>query len=392
MKPPMRFADLPVATWPRLRGLLDAVQPGDTPVNMTIGEPQHAFPAFLPDALAAEMASFAKYPNNDGAPVLLDAVARWLNRRYGVTVAPAEIMALNGTREGLYNAAMALCPETKNGKTPVILTPNPFYQVYAVAALSVGAQPVYVPATAETGHLPDFAALDIKTLDRTAIAYICSPANPQGAVADRDYWRNLISLAEKHDFIIFADECYSEIYRDAPPPGALEIAREMGADPDRVVIFHSLSKRSNLAGLRSGFCASGPGNIARIRALRAYAGAPLPGPIQTVSARVWDDEDHVAASRALYVEKFQIADDILGNVPGYVSPPAGFFLWLPVDDGERAALHLWQTTGVRTLPGAYLSRDTASGNPGASYIRVALCGPKTDVATGLTRLRDCLYQ
>lgn len=392
MKPPMRFADLPVATWPRLRGLLDAVQPGDTPINMTIGEPQHAFPAFLPDALAAEMASFAKYPNNDGAPVLLDAVARWLNRRYGVTVAPAEIMALNGTREGLYNAAMALCPETKNGKTPIILTPNPFYQVYAVAALSVGAQPVYVPATAETGHLPDFAALDIETLDRTAIAYICSPANPQGTVADSDYWRNLISLAEKHDFIIFADECYSEIYRDVPPPGALQIAREMGVDPDRVVIFHSLSKRSNLAGLRSGFCASGPGNIARIRALRAYAGAPLPGPIQTVSARVWDDEDHVAASRALYVEKFQIADDILGTVPGYVSPPAGFFLWLPVDDGERASLHLWQTTGVRTLPGAYLSRDTATGNPGASYIRVALCGPKTDVATGLTRLRDCLYQ
>ncbi|MCB5199136.1 aminotransferase class I/II-fold pyridoxal phosphate-dependent enzyme [Loktanella sp. TSTF-M6] len=392
MKPPMRFADLPVATWPRLRGLLDAVQPGDTPINMTIGEPQHAFPAFLPDALAAEMASFAKYPNNDGTPVLLDAISRWLHRRYGVTVAAPEIMALNGTREGLYNAAMALCPETKNGQRPVVLTPNPFYQVYAVAALSTGAEPVYVPATSDTGHLPDFAALDADILDRTAIAYICSPANPQGAVASGDYWRDLIALAEKHDFIIFADECYSEIYRDTPPPGALEIARDMGADPDRVVIFHSLSKRSNLAGLRSGFCASGPGNIARIRALRAYAGAPLPGPIQAVSALVWDDEDHVTASRALYAEKFAVADEILGHVPGYVSPPAGFFLWLPVADGETAALHLWQTTGVRTLPGAYLSRDTAAGNPGAPYIRVALCGPKTEVATGLTRLRDCLYQ
>jgi N-succinyldiaminopimelate aminotransferase len=158
------------------------------------------------------------------------------------------------------------------------------------------------------------------------------------------------------------------------------------------VIFHSLSKRSNLAGLRSGFCASGPKNIAAIRALRAYAGAPLPGPIQAVSALVWDDEDHVIASRALYAEKFDIADRIFGNVPGYTSPEAGFFLWLPVPDGEEAALTLWSQTGVRTLPGAYLSRDVSGFNPGAGFIRVALCGPKSDVERGLNRLRDTLYQ
>ena len=392
MEYPKRFANLPVATWPRLRGLLDAVQPGGDPINMTIGDPQHPMPPFLADAMAAQIAGFGGYPNNDGAPALLDAISRWLNRRYGVTVATNEIMALNGTREGLYNASMALCPEVKNGQTPVILTPNPFYQVYAVAALSVGAEPVYLPATADTGHLPDFDAVPADVLDRTAIAYICSPANPQGAVATEDYWRNLITLAEKHDFKIFADECYSEIYRDTPPVGALQVAQAMGADPERVVIFHSLSKRSNLAGLRSGFCASGPKNIAAIRALRAYAGAPLPGPIQAVSALVWDDEDHVIASRALYAEKFDIADRIFGNVPGYTSPEAGFFLWLPVPDGEKAALTLWSQTGVRTLPGAYLSRDVSGFNPGAGFIRVALCGPKSDVERGLTRLRDTLYQ
>ncbi|WP_392336516.1 aminotransferase class I/II-fold pyridoxal phosphate-dependent enzyme [Loktanella salsilacus] len=392
MEYPKRFANLPVATWPRLRGLLDAVKPGGDPINMTIGDPQHPMPPFLADAMAAQIAGFGGYPNNDGAPALLDAISRWLNRRYGVTVATNEIMALNGTREGLYNASMALCPEVKNGQTPVILTPNPFYQVYAVAALSVGAEPVYLPATADTGHLPDFDAVPADVLDRTAIAYICSPANPQGAVATEDYWRNLITLAEKHDFKIFADECYSEIYRGIPPVGALQVAQAMGADPERVVIFHSLSKRSNLAGLRSGFCASGPKNIAAIRALRAYAGAPLPGPIQAVSALVWDDEDHVIASRALYAEKFDIADRIFGNVPGYTSPEAGFFLWLPVPDGEEAALTLWSQTGVRTLPGAYLSRDVSGFNPGAGFIRVALCGPKSDVERGLTRLRDTLYQ
>jgi N-succinyldiaminopimelate aminotransferase len=386
---PKRFANLPVATWPRLRGLLDAVQSGGDPINMTIGDPQHPMPAFLADAMAAQISGFGGYPNNDGAPALLDAISRWLNRRYGVTVATTEIMALNGTREGLYNAVMALCPESKNGQTPVILTPNPFYQVYAVAALSVGAEPVYLPATADTGHLPDFDAVPIDVLDRTAIAYICSPANPQGAVASEDYWCN---LAEKHDFKIFADECYSEIYRDTPPVGALQVAEAMGADPERVVIFHSLSKRSNLAGLRSGFCASGPRNIAAMRALRAYAGAPLPGPVQAVSALVWDDEDHVIASRALYAEKFDIADRILGNVPGYISPEAGFFLWLPVPDGEKAALTLWSQTGVRTLPGAYLSRDVSGFNPGVGFIRVALCGPKLDVERGLTRLRATLYQ
>ena len=185
-----------------------------------------------------------------------------------------QVMPLNGTREGLYNVAMALCPEEKRGQRPVVLIPNPFYQVYMIAAISVGAEPVFVPATAETGHLPDYAALPEEVLNRTVAAFVCSPANPQGAVASPAYWREVMALAEKWDFQVFSDECYSEIWRDAAPTGALEIAAETGADPERVLIFQSLSKRSNLPGLRSGFVAGGPQSIRRIRQLRAYAGAP----------------------------------------------------------------------------------------------------------------------
>ncbi|MDX8355109.1 aminotransferase class I/II-fold pyridoxal phosphate-dependent enzyme [Cognatiyoonia sp. IB215182] len=387
---PERFADLPAATWPRLRALLDVPTKASETINMTIGEPRHAFPAFVGEILAANLQGFAKYPDNNGVPALLEAIGGFLHRRYGVNVPPSQILTLNGTREGLYNAAMALCPEQKNGK-PIILSPNPFYPVYAVAALSANADPVYVPATAETGHLPDFAALPDDVLNRTALAYICSPANPQGAVADECYWRDLIALAETYDFKVLADECYSEIYRDTPPPGALQIAHQMGADPERVVIFHSLSKRSNLPGLRSGFCAGGPESIARLRQLRAFAGAPLPEPLQAIAASVWNDEAHVVENRALYHRKYEIADDILGHIPGYQSPQAGFFLWLPTDDGEEAAVRLWQETGVRVLPGAYLSRAVNDENPGKNYIRVAMVAPTQEMQRGLTLIRDCLY-
>ncbi|MBM1220563.1 aminotransferase class I/II-fold pyridoxal phosphate-dependent enzyme [Ponticoccus sp. SC2-23] len=391
MNYPERFSDLPEHTWPRLRGLLDVHQPGADPIVLTIGEPKHAYPDWLGDALAESLAGFGKYPPNNGSDALLDAITGWIGRRYGVELAADNILALNGTREGLYNAAMALCPEHKNGARPVVLMPNPFYSVYAVAALSVGAEPVYVNATEETGHLPDLTALDGDVLDRTTLAYICSPANPQGSVADMEYWKTALSLAERHDFTILADECYSEIWRDAPPVGVLQAAAEVGADPERVLTFHSLSKRSNLPGLRSGFVAGGAGAIARMRQLRAYAGAPLPLPLQDVSAKVWADEDHVTESRALYHQKYQLADRIFDAVPGYRSPKAGFFLWLPVEDDEQAALRLWTETGVKVLPGSYLSADTAEGNPGKKYIRVAMVAPTQQMQEGLKRLRTCLY-
>ncbi len=389
MQYPRRFEALPDYAFPRLRALLDAHEPGGEVVSMSIGEPRHDPPPFVGQVMAESVAGFGRYPANDGTPGLQGAIAGWIARRYGVEVEPGtQILPLNGTREGLFNAALALCPEGG----PNVLTPNPFYQVYAVAALAVGAEPVYMPATAETGFLPDFAALPAETLDRTAIAYLCSPSNPQGAVVDKGYWRDLLALAERHDFRIFADECYSEIWRGAPPPGALQAARETGADPERVVIFHSLSKRSNLPGLRSGFLAGGPESVARCKRLRAYAGAPLPGPVQAVSARVWAEEDHVEASRRRYAAKFDMADAIFEGIEGCGAPEAGFFLWLPVEDGEAAALRLWRETGVRVLPGAYLSREVAGENPGRGYIRAALVAREDELQSGLTRLRDCLYR
>lgn len=388
---PERFDSLPEYAFPRLRKLLDTHKPGAEPVAMTIGEPRHAMPSFVAEVMAANIAGFGVYPPNDGTPELLAAISGWIGRRYGVVVAEDRLMVLNGTREGLFNAAVALCPEVKNGKRPVVLMPNPFYQVYAVAALAMGAEPVYVPATAATGFLPDYASLPAEVLDRVAIAYLCSPANPQGAIASRDYLADLLGLAEKHDFKVFSDECYSEIWRIAPPVGALQVAAEIRADPERVAVFHSLSKRSNLPGLRSGFVAGGVESIARIRKLRSFAGAPLPLPVQRVSERAWSDEAHVVENLALYQEKFRIADEVFAGVQGFQNPEGGFFLWLPVEDGEQAALKLWQETGVRVLPGAYLSRDVGGDNPGKGYIRVALVAPKDEMQRGLIKLRDCLY-
>ncbi|PRY20898.1 aspartate/methionine/tyrosine aminotransferase [Aliiruegeria haliotis] len=390
---PERFSNLPEYAFPRLRKLLAASEPGGEVINMTIGEPRHAMPDFVGDVIAANIDEFAKYPPNDGTPELRAAIAEWIGRRFDVTVDPeTQVMTLNGTREGLFNAAIALCPEQKNGERPAILIPNPFYQVYAVAAVTAFADPVFVPATAETGFLPDYASLPRDVLDRTAIAFLCSPSNPQGAVADRAYWEQLIALAETHDFQIFADECYSEIYRTTLPPGGLEMARAVGADPERVVIFHSLSKRSNLPGLRSGFVASGPESMKRLRQLRAYSGAPLPLPLQRVAERAWADEDHVAASLKIYQQKFRLADEILAGVPGYQGPEGGFFLWLPVTDGEQAARTLYEKTGVRVLPGAYLSRDVNGENPGKGYIRVAMVSDMDELQRGLRQLRACLYE
>ncbi|WP_170360829.1 aminotransferase class I/II-fold pyridoxal phosphate-dependent enzyme [Ruegeria arenilitoris] len=389
---PERFSNLPAYAFPRLRALLDHHVPGGDVVHMTIGEPKHDFPPWVTDVIVESAAGFQKYPPNEGSDALRGAIADWIDRRYGVRMDPeTNIMALNGTREGLYNAAMALCPEQKNGQRPIVLCPNPFYQVYMVASISVGAQPYFVPATAATGHLPDYAGLPEDVLNRTAVAYICSPANPQGAVASRDYWAELIRLAERYDFRIFADECYSEIYRDTPPTGILTVAQELGADPERITLFNSLSKRSNLAGLRSGLIAGGPESIKRVKQLRAYAGAPLPLPLQAAAARVWADEAHVQENRALYQEKYAIADQVFAGVQGYMPPEAGFFLWLPVEDGEQAALKLWRETGVRVLPGAYLSQGDPGQNPGKGFIRVAMVAPKTEMQRGLITLRDCIY-
>ena len=392
MKFPERFASLPPYAFPRLRALLDPLAPGGDVVQLTIGEPKHKFPDWVTQVIMDNAAGFNNYPPNDGSDELRGAIADWIAGRYGVTLDPAtRVMALNGTREGLYNAAMALCPEEKGGQKPVVLIPNPFYQVYMIGAISVAADPVFVPATAATGHLPDYASLPEDVLNRTAVAYICSPANPQGAVATREYWTDLIQLAEKYDFKIFADECYSEIYRDAAPIGALTVADELGCDPERVVLFNSLSKRSNLPGLRSGLIAGGPETIKQVKKLRAYSGAPLPSPLQAAAAKVWADEDHVIANREMYQEKYRIADEVFAGLNGYMAPEAGFFLWLPVENGEAATTKLWTETGIKVLPGAYLAQGEGGGNPGHGFIRVALVADADQTRSALTTLRSCLY-
>ena len=385
---PTRFDALPTATWPRLRNLLDGQAPGGPVINMTIGEPKHKFPDWVGPALVEAMPGFNSYPDNNGAPELREAITGFLLRRYAIDLdMDSQVMVLNGTREGLFNAVVAL------GQTrSKILIPNPFYQVYTVAAMAIGAQSVYLPARAESGFLPDLDALTPDELNQTSVFFLCSPSNPQGVVASKAYWTRLLTLAETYDFKIFADECYSEIYRTAPPPGALQVAAQMRADPERVVAFHSLSKRSNLPGLRSGFVASGSKNIARIKQLRAYAGCPVAGPIQHVSAKVWSDEAHVVANRQLYCDKFEAADRIFAGIKSYNSPEAGFFLWLPVEDDEAAALKLWTETGLRVLPGSYLGQIANEQNPGSGYIRVALVAPKEEMQRGLTILRDCLYK
>jgi len=389
---PERFSALPAYAFPRLRALLDGVEPGAAPIAMSLGEPKHAPPAWLGEEMARHTGDFTRYPPNEGTPALREAIAGWVARRYAVTLDPGrEILPLNGTREGLYAAALALVPEAKGGGRSMVALPNPFYPVYAVGALTLGAEPLYLAATAATGFLPDLEAFARRPdVERVSLFFLCSPGNPQGAVAGLQYWARLLDLAERHDFIVVADECYSEIWRDAPPPGALQVAEAIGADRARIVAIQSLSKRSNLPGLRSGFAAGSAEAIGRMLQLRAYAGAPLPLPVQHVSARAWADEAHVDVSRLRYAAKYAIAEEVLGGMPGYVPPEAGFFLWIAVEDGEDAALRLWREAGVRVLPGGYLAREVDGQNPGRCFVRAAMVAGEDEIRDGLVRLRACL--
>ena len=388
MNYPERFENLPLYAFSRLRELLEGVEPGGREISMTIGEPRHSFPEWVTDIIVQNAEGFNDYPSNDGVPELKKQIVNWLQRRYSVSLDPQmNILALNGTREGLYNSLIALCPEQKNNSRPIILIPNPFYQVYMASSLTVNAEPYFVEAAPQNNHLPDFSAVPKDILQRTTGVYLCSPSNPQGAVATSEYWVELLNLAEQFDFTIFADECYSEIYRKQAPPGALEALNKITANPERLVIFHSLSKRSNLPGLRSGFLATGPENLKRLTQLKSYGGAPLPKPLQYAAAAVWGDDEHVKENRKLYAAKYKLADDILSGLEGYSSPEAGFFLWIKVQDSEKTTLDLWRETGVRVLPGAYLAQEKNGKNPGHDFIRVALVAQQKITGEALTKIR-----
>ena len=380
----------------RLRALLDDVSPpsGITPIPLSLGEPQHAPPAFLAETVAREAAGWSKYPPMKGTEAARAAIAGWLTRRYGLPAGMIDgetmIVPVSGTREALFMIALAAVPETKNGRKPVVLMPNPFYQVYLGAAVMAGAEPVLVPAGKDNGFLPDFSALPEETLSRTALAYYCSPANPQGAIASMETMKSLIGLAREHDFLLVSDECYSELYYGAPPTGAAEASAELGGSLQNVAIMNSLSKRSSAPGLRSGFVAGDPDLIRRFARLRDYGGAPPPLPLLAAASALWSDEDHVAANRAVYAEKFEVAAEILDGQFGYYTPDGGFYLWLDVGDGEAAALRLWRDAGVRVIPGEYLAREADGYHPGAGYIRLALVHDKDTTAEALTRLANVL--
>ncbi len=380
----------------RLAALLADRSPGRPPIDLTVGEPKHGVPEFVAPILAAENAGFGKYPPIRGTDAFREAVAGWLERRYALA-APldraAGVLPLNGSREGLFFAAVeAVRAAGPRAGRPAVLLPNPFYQVYAAGAEAAGAQAVMLPAGPETGFLPDIDAVAPDLLERTVAVFFASPANPQGAVASLEAWTALIAASRRHGFMLFADECYSEIWRGAPPPGVLQAADRLGAGYANVVAFNSLSKRSNLPGLRCGFAAGDPAFLTRWATFRNVAAPQVPLPVQAVAVAALADEAHVAENRRLYDLKFAAAEERLGPLFEELTPPGGFFLWLDVADrggGEAVTLRLWERAGVRVVPGAYLAATQADGsNPGAAYVRIAMVERLDITEDALTRIAE----
>ena len=381
----------------RLRHLLDNLEPPNKlePVMMSLGEPQHDPPPLIAETIASYSGEWGKYPPIVGTSDLLIAIVDWLGNRYNLTdrfLEPSKhVVCVNGTKEALFMAGDLCIPRSKRGQRPAVLIPNPFYQVYMGATVVRDAEPIYLPATKETGFLPEFQSLDPILLERTALAYLCSPSNPQGAIADIQYLKTAIELARRYDFVLAVDECYSEIYDSVQPPGVLQACQEMDNDLTNVLAFHSLSKRSNAPGLRSGFVAGDPKLVAWLKKLRNYGGAAVPVPLLAASTALWQDEVHVEHNRSLYRQKFDRADQILDGRLDYSRPAGGFYLWLNVGNGEEATRRLWTETGVRVIPGKYLSNSGPKNvSPGDAYIRIALVQKLNIVGDALTRLVQTL--
>lgn len=378
----------------RLNAPLDGIEPGADPINLSLGEPQAAMPPFLRPVFDAHLSEFGRYPLIRGVAALREAIAGWMERRYpqleGVIDAETNVLPLNGSREGLFSAVFPALARKPNVADPVVLIPNPFYQVYAAAAAAAGATPEFLAAQPENGFLPVLEEVEASLLERTVALYLCSPSNPEGAVASRDYLAKAIALARRYDFLLFADECYSEIYADQPPPGALETAVSETGRVDNVVAFQSLSKRSGLPGLRSGFVAGEPTFMAAFGRFRNVTGPQVPLPIQHVSVAAWSDEAHVEAGRALYRSNFAAADSVLEGRYGYRRPAGSFFLWLNLANfggGEAAATTLWKGCGVKVLPGTYLTKPQAhQADPGQDFVRLALVHDTDTTREGLARI------
>jgi N-succinyldiaminopimelate aminotransferase len=364
-------------------------------IALSIGEPKHAPPPFVVDLLRANLGELGSYPITRGLPATRTACARWLERRFSLppnTVdAETQVLPVTGTREALFAFVQAVVDRTRD--RPLVLMPNPGYQIYEGAALLAGADPVYLDTTAQTGYLPDLDAVPEDTWRRCQLLFLCSPANPVGAVMDLAYLTRALEFAERYDFVIAADECYAELYDDeaAPPPSLLTAALRRGNTTfERCMVFHSLSKRSSLPGLRSGFVAGHAALIAPFLLYRTYHGCAMPVPTQIASAAAWNDDAHVVANRALYREKFDRVLPVLADVMSVDRPAGGFYLWLAVPDGDDVAFtaNLFGQQNVTLVPGSFLARDSGSGNPGKGRVRISLVASVAECVSAAERIRD----
>jgi aspartate/methionine/tyrosine aminotransferase len=386
-----------LSSFTRTARLLDGIAPGHKKtIEMTSGDPKEAMPGFVTDKFEESKASLGTYPRIRGSDELRKAIAAWIGRRYSLATEVDfvhEVLPLNGSREGLFFATLpAVGRKDFDGKQPVMLLPNPFYQAYLGGTYGTGCEPVYLNATAETGHLPDLDAISRESdiLKRAAAFFLCTPANPQGSVAGPEYLKKALALAREYDFMLFLDECYSEIYTRDAPTGGLEIAARTPERFKNVIVFNSLSKRSNLPGMRSGFAAGDGDFLDTLAEIRNLGGPQMPGPVQHASTAVWSEEQHVSVIRQAYREKFNVCDELLKGRFGYRRPAGGFFLWLDMSclgGGEEATLTIWKRCGVKVIPGVYLAHEDRHGvNPGRDFIRVALVHDAATVREALARI------
>ena len=379
----------------RLRELFKGVVPSVdyAPIDLSIGEPKHPTPQLIKKALINNLGGLSSYPTTQGSLALREAIASWLGRRYSIVTpnADSEVLPVNGSREALFAFAQAVINRKSSGV--YVVCPNPFYQIYEGAALLAGAQPYFINTTIENGYQMMFDTVPSKVWQRTQLIYVCSPANPSGQVMDLSAWRSLFELAEQYGFVIAADECYSEIYfNDAMPPlGALEAARRLGRDYQRLVVFGSLSKRSNVPGMRSGFVAGDAHILATFARYRTYHGCAMNPAVQAASVAAWNDEDHVIDNRRLYKEKFKRLIPMLHKVFSFTVPDATFYLWVKSSFADtELALRLYRDYHLTVLPGSFLAREAEGINPGKDFVRLALVASLEECVHAAERILDTL--
>ena len=385
----------------RLRDLFKGTTPNPAyaPVNLSIGEPKHATPQLIKDALVNNLAGLASYPTTIGALTLREAISNWISRRYGVAPLNPEtaILPVTGSREALFAFAQLIVDRSK--PNPVVISPNPFYQIYEGAAFLAGAEPYFLNTLPENDYAMDFASVPVDVLNRTQLVYVCSPGNPSGKVISLAQWKVIFDLSDQYDFVIAADECYSEIYFDEsqPPLGALQAAHQLNRSYKNLVVFSSLSKRSNVPGMRSGFVAGDEKIIEKFALYRTYHGCAMNPAVQAASMAAWNDEAHVIENRKLYAEKFQIITPLLSEVLEVKKPDAAFYLWAKIKQSHgrhlsdtEFALTLYREFNVTVLPGSYLAREAHGINPGENFVRLALVASLDECVEAANRIKKMI--